>query len=328
MARIVRFHELGGPEVLRIEDVELGEPGPGEVLINIDAIGLNRGEAAFRGGHYVFKPTLPSFIGGEAVGRVAKLGSEVTEFVVGEEVIFVPLAPPGRCSIYGAEAIVPAFSILKAPVGLNSVQNASLWMAFGTAGGGLEAAKLVKGQTVIITAGSSAVGLAAIQIAHDLGATVIATTRRSGKAADLRAAGADHVVATEEQDIKSEVARITGDKGVELIFDPIAGPFAETLFECLADHGTLMIYGGMANQPHTFPRQLSIRKNLTMRGYNFLELLKDKSRFAMTMEGIASRVRDGRFHMPVAKVFKLDDVAEAHRYLESNSHVGKIVMQP
>jgi len=328
MARIVRFHELGGPEVLRVEEIDAGEPGAGQVLVTIDAIGLNRGEAAFRGGHYILKPTLPSFIGGEAAGRVAKLGPDVSEFAVGDKVIFVPLSPPGTCSIYGSEAVIPTFSLQKAPDGLDAVQNASLWVAFCTAWGGLEAAKLAKGQTVIIPAGSSAVGLAAIQIAHDIGATVIATTRRSGKFDALKAAGADHVVATEEQDIKAEVARITGDKGVELIFDPVAGPYAETLFECLADHGTLMIYGGMANQPHTFPRQLSIRMNLTMRGYNFFELLKDKPRFSAAMEAIAERIRDGRFKMPVAKVFKLDDAVEAHRFLESNTHIGKIVMQP
>ncbi|MDP3176074.1 MAG: zinc-dependent alcohol dehydrogenase family protein [Phenylobacterium sp.] len=328
MARIVRFHELGGPDVLRVEEVDPGAPGADEVLLNIEAIGLNRGEAAFRGGHYIFKPTLPSYIGGEATGRVAQLGSNVQGLKVGDAVVFMPISPPGERSIYGEQAVVPALSLVKAPEGLDAIQNGSVWVAFLTAWGGLAKAGLAKGQTVIIPAASSAVGLAAVQIAHDIGATVIATTRRSGKSDAILAAGADHVVATEEQDIKAEVARITGGKGVELIFDPVAGPFAETLFECLADDGTLMIYGGMANQPHIFPRQLSIRKNLTMRGYNFFELLRDRPRLDAAMGEIAARIRDGRFKMPVAKIFPLDQVAEAHRFLESNTHIGKIVMQP
>lgn len=328
MAKIVRFHEVGGPEVLRVEDLAVGEPGPGEILLNIEAIGLNRGEAAFRGGHYIFKPTLPSFIGGEAAGRILKVGPGVEGLAAGDMAAFLPIAMPGQRSIYGEQAIIETGSVVKAPAGLDAVQNASTWVAFLTAWGGLAAGNLQQGQTVVITAASSGVGLAAIQIARDIGATVIATTRGRGKFDALREVGAHHVVATDEQDIKAEVARITGDKGAELIFDPVAGPFAETLFECVADMGTLMIYGGMANKPHIFSRQLAIRKNLTMRGYNFRELLLDRPRLMSVMEKIAERVRHGRFKMPVAKVFKLDEVVEAHRFLEANTHIGKIVMRP
>ncbi|MDP3175445.1 MAG: zinc-dependent alcohol dehydrogenase family protein [Phenylobacterium sp.] len=329
MARVVRFHETGGPEVLRVETLDAGEPGPGEALVRIEAIGLNRAEAARRGGHYIVKPPLPARLGAEATGVIVKLGPDSGDWAVGDAICTTPnggLVQPG---VYASEVVLPLAGMLRRPEGLAPEQAASVWVAFFTAWGGMvETGGLAKGEFVIIPAASSGVGLAAVQIASDLGAIPIAATRRSDKAQALRDAGAAHVVATEEQDLKAEVARITDGKGVRLIFDPVAGPFAETLFECLTDDGVLMIYGGMANLPATFPRQLAIRRNLTMRGYNFFTMLNDPARRAAAYDYIWARLKDGRFRMPVAKVFALEDVVEAHRYLESNQHVGKVVMRP
>ncbi|MGE3143212.1 MAG: zinc-dependent alcohol dehydrogenase family protein [Hyphomonadaceae bacterium] len=327
MAKIVRFYETGGPEVLKVEDYTPGEPGPGQVLLKIHAIGLNRGEAAFRGGHYIVKPTLPSLIGSETSAQILKVGPGVTDFKAGDEVFTMPTFPQGQFGLYASETIAPASCLAKLPEGLDRVQSAATWVAFLTAYGGLvETGKIQKGEFVLIPAASSSVGLAAVQIARDVGAIPIATTRRSGKADAIRKAGAAHVIATEEQDIGAEVARITDGKGLRFIFDPVAGPFAEKLFELLADEGTLMIYGGMANQPATFPRHAAIRKNLTMRGYNYFPLLLDKQRFAAAQNYVLERLRDGRFEMPIDRTFSLDQIAEGHRALEANQHIGKLVV--
>ncbi|MGE0830434.1 MAG: zinc-dependent alcohol dehydrogenase family protein [Hyphomonadaceae bacterium] len=327
LAKIVKFYETGGPDVMRVEEADPGAPGEGEVLIKIDAIGLNRGEAAFRGGHYLVKPALPSKIGSEASARVTALGPGVTGFKPGEAVFTLPTFVQGQYGIYASEAVVPASCLRPMPQGLDPVQSAAIWVAFLTAWGGMvETGKLQKGQHVLIPAASSSVGLAAVQIAKDIGAIPIATTRRRTKAAAIAAAGAAHVVATEEDDIAAEIARITNDKGLPFIFDPVAGPFAEKLFDLLAEDGVLMLYGGIANQPATFPRQPAIRKNLTMRGYNFFPLLRDPARFKVAYDYIAARVLDGRFKMPIEKTFSLDQIAEGHRTLEANQHIGKLVV--
>jgi NADPH:quinone reductase-like Zn-dependent oxidoreductase len=327
LAKIVRFYETGEPEVLRVENGDPGQPGPGEVLLKVEAIGLNRGEAAFRGGHYLVKPSLPSVLGAECSARIIALGDGVEGWSVGDAVFTLPTFPAGAYGIYASEAIVPASCMVRRPEWLDPAQSAATWVAFLTAWGGMvETGKLAKGQYVIIPAASSSVGLAAVQVARDLGAIPIATTRRRDKADALTAVGAAYVVATEEDKLPEEVARITGSKGVELIFDPVAGPYVETLFECLADEGVLMIYGGIANQPATFPRQPAIRRNLTMRGYNILRLLSDRSRLEAAYSYLAERLRDGRFKMPIANIFNLDDIVEAHRCLEANLHVGKIVV--
>ena len=202
-------------------------------------------------------------------------------------------------------------------------------MAFFTAWGGLsEAGRLRAGDPVVIPAASSSVGLAAIQIARDLGAIPIATTRTGAKVQEIERAGASHVIITGEQDIVSEVKSLTEGRGVPLIFDPVAGSFAETLTECLADEGVLIIYGGMSNEPFVFPRHAAIRRNLTVRGYNFFGLVADSRRREAAGTAIAERVLDGRFAMPVAETFMIENVVEAHRCLERNEHAGKILLIP
>lgn len=327
MAKIIRFHELGGPEVLRVEERDPGEPGAGEVLVAIEAIGLNRGEAAFRGGHYIHKATLPSLLGGEAAGHVLAAGPGVEGWAPGDLFTMLPLYPIGQYGTYANETLLPAASLMRRPPSQDAISSAASWVAFLTAWGGLiETAQLAAGTFVIITAASSSVGLAAIQIAKQAGAIPIAATRGSSKASALRAAGAAHVVATEEQDIVAFVHELTAGKGVPLVFDCVAGPGVDQLSQCLAEDGMLMIYGGMANQPATFPRHLAIRRNLTLRGYNFFAMLSVPERKARAIEAILSGMDEGHFRMPIAEVFDLDNIVEAHRMLERNEHIGKIIV--
>lgn len=329
MAKIVRFYETGGPEVLRVEDDDPGAPGAGEVLLSIDAIGLNRGEAAFRGGHYIFKADFPARLGAEASARIAELGPGVTGWAVGQRVMTLPTFPIGSYGFYASEAIAPVSCLAPLPEGLEPDQSASIWVAFLTAYGGLvEAGGLKRGDAVVITAASSSVGLAALQIARDLGALPIATTRTRDKAEALLAAGAAHVVVTQEEDLAQAVTTLTGGKGASLAFDAVAGPFLQPLSQSLADNGALIVYGGLANAPAEFPRQLAIRKNLLIRGYNFFGLLADQERRQRAMNYILARIGDGVFSMPIAQRFKIDEVVLAHRELEKNAHVGKLILEP
>ena len=172
MTRTVLFHELGGPEVMRLEDVEVGDPGPGEVRIRVDAIGLNRAEALFRSGHYI-EPAkrFPARLGTEAAGVIEAVGSGVTGLRPGEPVSTVPAFSQNDYGVYADQAIVPAAAVLRRPEGLGAVDGAAVWMPYVTAYGALvEVGGLRAGDTVVLNAASSSVGLAAIQVADRVGA--------------------------------------------------------------------------------------------------------------------------------------------------------------
>src|SRR5499427_10373190 len=206
MARIVRFHKVGGPEVLQIENVEVPPPGKGEVQITIKAIGLNRAESMFRRGQYLEEPELPARLGYEAAGTVAAIGPGVQGFQVGDAVSVIPSFSLNAYGLYGDLANAPVHAVTHHPASLSWVDAAAVWMQYLTAYGALiDIAKLEKGDTVLIPAASSSVGLAAIQIANRIGAIPVALTRGSSKKQALLKAGAVHAVATDEQDVAPEI---------------------------------------------------------------------------------------------------------------------------
>ena len=326
MSKIVRVHEHGGPEVLRLEELEVGAPGPGEVRLGIEAIGLNRSEAAFRSGHYPVKPTLPTHIGYEAAGIIEALGEDVEGFGVGDRVCVLPTFRLGEYGVYAERAIVPARSLLAAPPALSTVEAASIWMQYLTALAIIEVAYATVGDYVIIRAASSSVGLAAIQLANWAGAVPIAATRRSTKADALRERGAKHVIATEESDLVAEVMKITAGKGARIVFDPVGGPFVDTLAQAMAHDGVLFIYGGLSGQPTMHPHWPAALKNLSIRGWVASTIWNHAERFARAKGLILQGLAEGHLKPVIARTFPLAQIAEAHRYLESNQQIGKIVV--
>jgi NADPH:quinone reductase-like Zn-dependent oxidoreductase len=327
--RVVRFHELGGPEVLRIESLELPAPGAGEVLVRMEAIGLNRAEAAFRQGHYFEQPALPARIGYEGAGRVAALGPDVRDFAAGDAVCIIPGFSMNRYGVYAEQALVPASALLPRPRGLSATEGAAIWMPLLTACGALiDITGLKAGDAVLITAASSSVGLAAIEIANAVGATPIAVTRGTGKVAALRQAGAAHVIASDTQDIAVETQRVTGGRGARLAFDPIGGPIVETLANALAPGGSLIVYGNLSGQARNmvFPFAQSALKGITMRAYLVFEIINNPERYARARQFILDGLSAGRFHAHIDRSFPFEQIVAAHRYLESNAQVGKVVV--
>jgi NADPH:quinone reductase-like Zn-dependent oxidoreductase len=328
MSKIVRIHEQGAPEVLRIEQLDVGAPGRGEARIRIEAIGLNRSEAAFRAGQYPVKPKLPSPMGYEASGVIDALGPDVAEFKVGDRVCVLPTFRLGDYGVYADEAIVPARALLPRPPGLSPSECAAIWMPNLTALAIIEMAHATVGDGVIIRAASSSVGLAAIQLTNWAGATSIATTRKSDKAAALRAHGAAHVIATDETDLVAEVMKITNGKGARVVFDPVAGPYVDTLAQAMAVDGQLFIYGGLSRQPTTHPHWPSAMKNLTIRSWVASTIWNHPERFARAQALILRGLAEGKLKPVIARTFRLDEIVEAHRFLESNQQIGKIVVLP
>ena len=154
----------------------------------------------------------------------------------------------------------------------------------------------------------------------------IAATRTGAKREALRQAGAAHVVATQEQDLAGEVRAITGGKGVRLVFDPVAGPFVETLAKATAPGGMIIIYGGLSAQATPFPGGLAMVKGLTLRGYTLFEITRVPARLSKAKEFILDGIRSGKFVPVIDRTFHSQDVADAHRYMEASQQVGKIVV--
>lgn len=254
MARVVRFHEHGGPEVLRIEVLDVPPPGRGEVRIQIKALGLNRAETLLRAGAYIETPTLPSGLGLEAAGIIETVGEGVVGFVLGDAVSIIPPISMVRWPAYGELASFPAELIVKHPPSLSWETAAAVWMPYLTAYGALiDLAALRRDDVVVITAASSSVGLAAIQITNRVGATAIAVTRTSAKKQALIGAGAAHVIASAEEDLEGRLNEIAGTKGVRIVFDAVGGPSFQPLTAAMSRGGMLIEYGGLSPDPTPSP---------------------------------------------------------------------------
>jgi NADPH:quinone reductase-like Zn-dependent oxidoreductase len=327
MTRSVRIHEFGGADVLKIEDVAISQPGAGEVRLRIHAIGLNRTEVTLRSGRSPAKPILPSTIGFEAAGVIEALGTDVVGFAVGDRVALVPAYGAAQYPLYGEVSLAPARSLVAIPEHVSFSEAAATWVAYGTAWGGLVAlGKLSAGQTALISAASSSVGLAAIQIANRLHARPIALTRTSAKANALLGLGAADVVATAEQDVVAEIKRLTGGRGADLVFDPVGGSAFPQLVRATANGGTLIIYGALATDPMVVPPFDVFARDLTIRGLALPSLMRDDTRLAALKRFVGEGLTDGTLRPTISRIFPFDRIADAHRFIEAGEQIGKIVV--
>ncbi|GAA4921347.1 NADPH:quinone reductase-like Zn-dependent oxidoreductase [Nonomuraea thailandensis] len=334
MARTVVFRELGGPEVLRLEDVEVRDPGPGEVRVRVEAIGLNRSEVLFRSGLYI-EPVkrFPATLGTEAAGVVEAVGAGVTGLRPGQPVSTVQTFSMNDYGVYGESVVVPAAAVLRRPEGIGAVEGAAVWMSYVTAYGALmETGGVRPGDTVVLNAASSSVGLAAIHVADRLGATPIALTRTAAKKEALLKEGAAEVIVTgpEEgvsgEDVAERVLAATGGRGAGLVLDAVAGPGVRGLMRAVASGGMLLVYGALSGQPTPYPGIELGMPAVAMRTYTMLETTRRPERLRRAEAFVASGLRSGAFRAVVDRTFELDEIAAAHRHLESNAQIGKIVV--
>ncbi len=327
MARVVRFHEVGDPEVLRIEDIDIPPPGPGEVQIRVGALGLNRAEAMFRRGVYVVEPQFPERLGYEAAGVVEAVGPNVRNVAPGDVVSAIPALSMPRWPAYGELATFSAELVVKHPSSLSLSEAAATWMQYITAYGALiDVAKLGKGDFVVITAASSSVGIAAIQIANMVGAIPIATTRTHAKKQALFDVGAAHVIATEEEDLVSRLRAISGNVGARVVFDAVAGDMIEELVSATSNNGILIVYGMLSGQLTPFPLFRALTGSITVRGFIYSEIVADPKRLAAAKNFIIDGLTSNALRPVIGKTFPFEQIVDAHRYLESNEQFGKIVV--
>ena len=321
--KAVRVHAPGGPEALKYEDVPEPTPKPGEAIVKIDAAGLNYIDVYQRSGLY--KLDLPLTLGLEAGGTVTAVGAGVTEVKVGDKVAYTGV--PGAYAQYAA---VPAQRLVVLPPGLQPKQGAAAMLQGMTAHYlACSTYPLKTGDTCLVHAAAGGVGLLLCQIARMRGARVIGTVSTDEKAKLAREAGADQVILYTKQDFEFEVKRITGGKGLQVVYDSVGKTTFDKGFNCLAPRGMMVLYGQSSGPIGAFDPQV-----LNQKGSLFLTR-PSLGHYTATREELQQRagevlgwIRDGKLKLRTELEFPLKDVAEAHRALEGRKTTGKVLLIP
>ncbi|MCH8182395.1 MAG: zinc-dependent alcohol dehydrogenase family protein [Proteobacteria bacterium] len=338
MPKIVRFHETGGPEVLKLEELPLDEPGTGEIRLKVEAIGLNNAEMLFRRGHYVTEPDYPARLGIEAAGVVDAVGPGVSGIAVGDRVGTVPYLPsdqhgnwtaaPAKWGVYGESAIYPARAVTPTPANLLVEESAAVWCPYMTAWGGLiDFAQITSDDIVLVTAATSSAGLAGVRIAKEVGCKVIATTRTEAKKQFLfDVAGADDVIVTGEEDLAERVMDITGGQGFTAAYDPVGGPFIAAMIDGARPNARIVNYGNQSPEPLNFMILPMLAKRLTLKTHSLFDTTRDLDAFARGTAYVSQRLESGTLKAMIDRTFPLDEIVESHRYMEAQQQTGKIVV--
>ncbi|MFQ6552671.1 zinc-dependent alcohol dehydrogenase family protein [Aestuariibius insulae] len=331
MTKSVEFTALGGPEVLTIVDRDPTPPGPGEVQVAVKAAGLNRAELLFVAGQYLVDPELPSRLGFEGAGEVLAVGDAVKRVSPGDRVAITPAFKQNGYGVLGEIINIPETALERLPDAVGWPDAAAFWMAFGTAYGLLvQTGGLIEGagQSVVLNAASSSVGTAAFQIIRAHGGTSIATTRTRDKVEGLKAAGADHVIVTEEEDVLARVMEITANRGFDIALDAVQGEAGETLANAAGFEATMVAYGLLSGAPSMTPFYPMVAKGLRVTGFHVAwSMLDHPKRRAVAVEHLNARLADGTYKPVIDKVFPFEEIQDAYRHMASNAHLGKIVVE-
>jgi putative PIG3 family NAD(P)H quinone oxidoreductase len=316
--------EPGPPEVLALAETATPVPKPGEVLIAVAYAGVNRPDCIQRAGHYPPPPDASPILGLEVAGTVVALGEGVTECRLGD--LVCALTPGGGYAEYCA---TPASWCLPYPEGLSALEAASLPENYFTVWNNLfDRVHLKPGETVLIHGGSGGIGLAAIQLAHAIGATTITTVGSDDKAAFCKTMGADHAINYRQQDFAVEVAALTAKRGVDVVLDIVGGDYIEKNLKCLALEGRMAIIAFLQGSRVTVDWRHIMMKRLTVTGSTL------RASPAARKDALARSLRENVWPLFAARklkpvihrVFPLAEAAAAHRLMESSAHIGKIML--
>jgi NADPH:quinone reductase-like Zn-dependent oxidoreductase len=337
--KVIQFHKTGGPEVLKVEDMVLPEPRGREVTVRVLTIGLSRVDALWREGAYFEEAALPSGIGYCAAGVVKAVGPEVTTIKPGDHVSTVPAVSLLDYTAHGEMILYPEDALFVYPRNLNFNQAVASTSGFFAAYFALlELARLQPDQYVVITAASSSMGVAAIQVAKRLRAKPIAVTRSELKIEQLTAAGADHVIIAGLDDVQETILDLTADDGAHVIYDGVAGPGLEELVWATRKFGHVIVYGylGAMDEMTRLPlgacflRGLSFHasyKVFDFTGHPRLGIPPRRGPLERAKRFVFDGLETGLFEARIDRVFHgLDQYAAAHQYLGTNAQTGKILV--
>jgi NADPH2:quinone reductase len=319
--KAIRFHEIGGPEVLQCEEVERPRPGPNEVLVRVRAIGVNFADTLLRRGQYLVRPELPAIPGAEAAGVVEEVGEGVDEYLKGRRVAFLGQ----QC--YAEYTRVPARQLIPLPDSISIEDGAAFPLQGLTAYHMLYTMDQVQaGKSVLVHAAAGGVGLLAIQMAKQAGATVYGTTSSEEKARLAREAGADDVILYNKCDFAEEVKRLTGGRGVDLVLDSVGKTTFEGSLSALAPFGHLISYGGASGRPDPLDVLSLYEKSLKVSAFWLMTASRVPEVMRRGVEQVVALVASGQLKLTIGLKLPLEQAAEAHRKLEGRETVGKIIL--
>jgi NADPH2:quinone reductase len=323
MMKVVRIHEFGGVDVLRYEEVEAAQPGPGEALVRIEAAGVNYIDTYQRSGAYPV--TLPFILGMEGSGVVVAVGEGVTAVAAGDRVVYAM-----QTGTYAEYAVVPTWKLAPIPDEISSETAAAVMLQGMTAHYLSHSTYAVKeGDTALIHAAAGGTGLLLVQLAKRRGATVIGTASTAEKAALARENGADEVILYTEADFETEVKHLTNGQGVNVVYDSVGKTTFDKSINCLRPRGTMVLFGAASGPVPPMDPQILNRKGS-------LYLTRPSlGHYAASAQEIKSRTDDlfawiaaGELQVRIDQRFPLVEAAAAHRYIEGRQTKGKIVLLP
>ena len=323
MAHAIRFDETGGPEVLRWESVDVGEPGRGEVRIRHQTVGLNFADTYFRSGLYPVP--LPSGLGVEAAGVIEAVGDGVTHVAVGDRVTYTGFL--NTLGAYSTERLIPAAPLIRLPNAISCETAAAMTMR------GLTAAYLMRrihafaqGYSILLHAAAGGVGLIVSQWAKLLGLKVIGTVSSEAKAAVARAHGCDHVVLYRQESVAQRVRELTDGKGVDVVFDSVGKDTFDTSLDSLKHRGLMVCFGTASGPIPPFnPQVLAMKGSLYLTRPALADYIADPAEKADLAGELFDHVAAGRIRIEINQRYDLKDAAQAHRDLEGGKTTGSSV---
>jgi NADPH2:quinone reductase len=324
MPKAIRITATGGPEVLRWEDVAVGEPGDGQARVRHTAVGVNFIDTYHRSGLYPLP--LPSGLGSEAAGVVEAVGPGVTVVRPGDRVAYAG-GPPGS---YAQARLIPAHVLVPIPDGVADETAAAVLLKGMTAQYLIRRTYPVKaGETVLFHAAAGGVGLIACQWLKALGATVIGTVGSDEKAAVARAHGCDHVIVSTREDVATRVREVTGGAGVPVVYDSVGKDTFLTSLDCLRPLGLLVSFGNSSGKVTPFDLGILAQKgSLYVTRPTLATYTATRADLEATAREVFDAVRDGTVRVGIRHTYPLADAARVHRDLEGRRTVGSIVMTP
>jgi NADPH2:quinone reductase len=321
--KAIQILETGGPEVLQLADLPIPQPGPGQVLIRVEATGVNFIEIYFRKGQY--KASFPLVPGSEAAGTVEEVGPGVQGFATGDLVASVSVM-----GSYAEYALVPAAQLVKVPDGLSPEKAAAAMLQGMTAHYLVYSTFPLKaGDTALVHAGAGGVGLLLTQLAVRIGARVITTVSTPAKAELSREAGASDVILYTEKDFETELKSLTGGKGVDVVYDSVGKTTFEKSLNCLKPRGLLALFGGSSGAVALFdPIQLSSKGSLYLTRPTLWHYIATRAELEHRAGEILGWAASGELKLHTEHVYSLADAAQAQTDLESRKTTGKILLEP
>jgi NADPH:quinone reductase len=321
--KAIQIKQTGGPEVMEVADLPVPQPKPNEAVVNIKAAGVNFIDVYNREGRY--KAPLPLVLGQEGAGVVSAVGADVHEVTVGERVAYTQVL-----GSYAEYAAVPADRLVKIPEGV-SERDAAAAMLQGMTAHYLayDTHPLKKGETALIHAAAGGVGLLLVQMAHNIGARVIATVSTAEKAALARAAGADEVILYTQVDFEAETKRLTGGKGLDVVYDSVGKTTFDKGLNLLRPRGMMALFGGSSGAVAPIdPLVLTQKGSLFLTRPSLGNYVATSQELQARAAAVFGMIRDGKLKLRIEHLYPLAEAQKAHRELEGRKTTGKLLLLP